>query len=121
MILVLGCVSHFQSTWAKKYCEEFGENKYCIKYSIVICELAAYQNKSCPENDMERYYVAMIIICFFFSLAGFAATFVHDSTNSSFKQWVFKIYLSIMLSITSNCLVEYYKDMLLFPRMRVTT
>ncbi|CAL8141795.1 unnamed protein product [Orchesella dallaii] len=60
IVMIVGLRSHYQSAWV--------ESKYYKVCEIYILH-HAYQ-EPCPNIGMERYYVAVIILCFILSIAG---------------------------------------------------
>ncbi|ODM93037.1 hypothetical protein Ocin01_13643 [Orchesella cincta] len=60
IVLIIGLRSHYQSAWT--------DSKYYKVCEIYILHYT-YQ-EPCPSIGMERYYVAVIILCFILSIIG---------------------------------------------------
>lgn len=93
-MLIIGLRSHFQSAW--------------VKYDFhKICDADPYK-APCPDIAMERFYVAITVICFLFSVIGLiVSVLLVNPYNKIF--WICVSGINFIIFFKQLNIVKYYK------------
>lgn len=80
----LGLHSHFKSSWNKQVVLNINGERMEAKFYHICGRFLKDSDINCPGISKERFFVAMVIIHFFVSIASFVATLL-DKTRDNVK------------------------------------
>ncbi|ODM90658.1 hypothetical protein Ocin01_16022 [Orchesella cincta] len=97
-VLVIGCLSHYESEWRKIYKDPYVSKWREDGYDI-------------PQPSIEEYYVAMIIFSLTLSLINIIGTLIVDVTKGRIKlvDFVSHILVAVLLLIAGSLYVSSAK------------